>query len=359
MSGAVGASDGALPDVMAAAVYRSPGVITVEERPVPRPGPDQVVVRVHACGICGSDIHQLRDGWGFKPGAVAGHEWSGTIAAVGDAVTGWSVGELVVGGASPRCGTCRRCREGKPSQCENRNAMMSDHHDGAFAEYIVAGTAGVLRLPEGLSPRRAALAEPLSVALHGITRSGVGPDDSVMVFGAGPIGALTVAALHTMGVDDVTVVEPHEGRRSLAHALGVRAVVDPGELEVFPSWEPERMSSRAVHVVLECSGHRAAIEAGFHQLARGGILVMVGAGIDHPTFDINRMILNELTVTGSFVYDLGGFERVMQLLASDGFPADRLIEPADVPLGGIGDALERLAIGRIAGKVMVVPEARS
>ena len=120
------------------------------------------------CGICGSDIHQLRDGWGFKPGAVAGHEWSGTIAAVGDDVTRWSVGELVVGGASPKCGTCRRCREkGKPSQCENRQSMTGEHTDGAFAEYILVREAGVLRLPEGLLPRHAALAEPLSVALHG------------------------------------------------------------------------------------------------------------------------------------------------------------------------------------------------
>ncbi len=353
-----GGSVGALPDVMAAAVYRSPGVIEVEERPVPRPAPDQVVVRVHACGICGSDIHQLRDGWGFRPGAVAGHEWSGTIVAVGEEVTDWSVGELVVGGASPRCGSCRRCREGKPSQCENRTAMMTDHTDGAFAEYVVARAAGVLRLPEGLSPRHAALAEPLSVALHGITRSGVVPGDSVMVVGAGPIGALSVAALHARGIDDITVVEPHEGRRHLARDLGVENVVDPGELEIFPSWEPERLSSRAVHVVLECSGHQAAIEAGFYQLARGGILVMVGAGIQHPTFDINRMILNELTVTGSFVYDLDGFEQALELLASDGFPADRLIDPGDVALGGIGDALESLAVGRIAGKVMVVPGGR-
>ena len=87
---------------MAAAVYQSPGVITIEERPVPHPGPDEVVVRVHSCGICGSDIHQLRDGWGLPPGVVAGHEWSGTIAAIGDDVTTWSVGELVVGGCLAR-----------------------------------------------------------------------------------------------------------------------------------------------------------------------------------------------------------------------------------------------------------------
>jgi threonine dehydrogenase-like Zn-dependent dehydrogenase len=340
---------------MTAAVYQSPGVITVEERPVPRPGPDQVVVRVHSCGICGSDIHQLRDGWGLPAGVVAGHEWSGTIAAVGDDVTDWSVGELVVGGASPKCGTCRRCREGKPSQCENRHSMTDGHTDGAFAEYIVARAAGVVRLPDSLPPRYAALAEPLSVAMHGITRSGVAPGDSVMVFGAGPIGALSVAALRAMGVTDVTVVEPNEGRRRLAMSLGAAEVVDPGDLEVFAPWEPEKQSSRAAHVVLECSGHRAAIEAAFSQVRRGGILVMVGAGIDHPTFNINRMILNELTVTGSFIYDLGGFERALALLASDGFPCDLLIEPNTITLDGITDALEGLAVGKIAGKVMVAP----
>ena len=360
MSGSPGgATDGPLPDVMAAAVYKSPGVVSVEDRPVPRPGPDQVVVRVHSCGICGSDIHQLRDGWGLPKDVVAGHEWSGTIAAVGDDVSTWTVGELVVGGASPKCGTCRRCLEGQPSQCEDRNSMSTgEHTDGAFAEYIVARAAGVVRLPEGLSPRQAALAEPLSVALHGITRSGATPDDSVMVFGAGPIGALSVAALRTMGITDVTAVEPNESRRSLAAALGAKEVVDPADLEVFPSWQPERQAARAAHVVLECSGHRAAIETAFCQVRRGGILVMVGAGIDHPTFDINRMILNELTVTGSFIYDLGGFERALEMLASDGFPAEQLIEPGTIGLDGIVDALEGLAVGKIVGKVMVTPEAR-
>ena len=166
---------------MAAAVYQSPGVITVEDRPVPQPGPDQILVRVDHCGICGSDIHQLKDGWGLPPGAVAGHEWTGTINAVGQGVSDWVVGERVVGGPSPKCGTCRRCLEGKPSQCENRNSMTGEQSDGAFAEYILCRAAGVLRLPEGLHPRHAALAEPLSVALHGITRSGAQPGDAVMV----------------------------------------------------------------------------------------------------------------------------------------------------------------------------------
>jgi threonine dehydrogenase-like Zn-dependent dehydrogenase len=119
------------------------------------------------------------------------------------------------------------------------------------------------------------------------------------------------------------------------------------------------MSDRGVHVVLECSGKKAAIEAGFHQLRRGGVLVMVGAGIEHPTFDPNRMILNELHVCGSFVYDLDGFERALELLSSGDFPNDLLIDPDDVPLDGVAGALEALATGRIAGKVMVIPEVHS
>jgi threonine dehydrogenase-like Zn-dependent dehydrogenase len=348
-----------LPFVMPAAVYRSPGVVTVEDRPVPRPGTGQVLVRVHHCGICGSDIHQLRDGWGFKPGAVAGHEWTGTIAAVGDDVEDWSIGERVVGGSSPKCGSCRRCREGKPSQCENRSSLITDNGDGAFAEFILVRAAGVLRLPDGLSARHAALAEPLAVALHGITRSGIAPGDTAMVIGAGPIGTLTVAALRAMGVDSVTAVEPSEGRKRLAHDVGATEVLDPSDLEIFPSREPEKISSRAVHVVFECSGKKEAVEAGFHQLRRGGVLVLVGAGIEHPTFDSNRMILNELHVCGSFVYDLGGFEHALALLSSGQIPNDLFIDPDDVPLNGVTDALEALATGRIAGKVMVVPEVRT
>jgi threonine dehydrogenase-like Zn-dependent dehydrogenase len=341
---------------MAAAVYQSPGVITVEKRAVPAPGREQVLVAVDHCGICGSDIHQLRDGWGLKAGAVAGHEWSGKIVAIGKDVDTWSIGERVVGGPSPRCGQCRRCREGKPSQCENRSLTVSDWTDGAFAEYIMVSAAGVIRLPDGLSARHAALAEPLSVALHGITRSGIAAGDTAMVIGAGPIGALSVVALQSMGVTDITVVEPTEGRKQLARDLGATLVLDPADLELIPPWEPERISAHAVHVVLECSGHKKAIQAAFNQLRRGGVLVMVGAGIEAPSFDPNRMILNELTVCGSFVYDQGGFERALELLASGAIPGDLLIDTTDVPLNAVGDALEALATGRIAGKVMVVPE---
>ncbi len=346
---------GALPETMPAAVYQRPGEVVVEEKPVPAPGPGEVLVEVDHCGICGSDIHMLLEGWGDKPGLVAGHEFTGSIAALGDGVEGWDLGEAVVGGTTPKCGRCRRCLEGKPSQCENRQGSIVDGHDGAFARYVLVRAAALVRLPEGVTAREAALAEPLAVALHGITRSGAEPGDSVMVIGAGPIGALSVAALVARGIGPVTVVEPGERRRELAAKLGAAKVLDPTELEIFPPWEPERIAEDAVHVVLECSGKKAAIEAGFNQLRRGGTMALVGAGMEGPKFDPNRFLLNELHVVGSFVYDLGGFDRALELLASDGFPTELLIESEDVTLDRISDALVGLAEGRLAGKVMVVP----
>jgi (R,R)-butanediol dehydrogenase/meso-butanediol dehydrogenase/diacetyl reductase len=343
-----------LPPVMQSAVYRSPGDVGVEDRPVPAPGAGEVLVEVAYCGICGSDLHIMIEGWG-KPGSVGGHEYTGTVAAVGDGVTRWSVGDAVVCGPSPRCGECRRCREGKPSQCERRADPVDGNTGGAFARYVLTDDRSLLALPDGMSPRVAALAEPLAVALHGITRSGMVRGDTAMVFGAGPIGALTIAALAAMDLGPVVVVEPGERRRRLALDLGASEVLDPTDLETYPPWEPERQSPRAVDVVFECSGKKAAMESGFYQLRRGGHLVLVGAGIEAPSFDPNRLILNELTVTGSFVYDAGGFERALELLGSGRLPVDVLIDPTDVSLQGLGEAMQRLAQGLVAGKVMVVP----
>jgi 2-desacetyl-2-hydroxyethyl bacteriochlorophyllide A dehydrogenase len=344
-----------LPEFMPVAAYQRRGEVVVEERPVPQPGPGEVLVEVDHCGICGSDIHMLLEGWADKPGRVAGHEWTGAIVAIGEGVDAWAIGDQVVCGSSPKCGRCRRCLEGKPSQCEDREGSIADGFDGAFARYVLVREVSLLRLPDGLTPRQAALAEPMAVALHGINRSGVGVGDSVMIIGAGPIGALALAALKARGIGPITVVEPGEKRKQLARDLGADEVVDPSELETFPLWEPERIAQRAAHVVLECSGKKVAMEAGFQQLRRGGTLALVGAGVEPPTFDANRLLLNELQVVGSFIYDKDGFERALEMLALDGFPTDLLIEDDDIPLDRITDALVGLAEGRYAGKVMVVP----
>lgn len=365
-----------LPAAMDAAVYTKPGEVKVETRPLPDVGPDDLLIEVSHCGVCGSDIHMILEGWG-RPGTIEGHEYTGVVAAVGERVQGWTVGDPVVGGPDRRCGACRFCRAGRPSLCEERGTPgKGGPWQGAFAGYKSLPADNALHLPDGLTLREAALAEPLAVALHGISRSGIlgatpwtatdgdhpghtrDAPSSAMVFGAGPIGALLIAVLAARGVPDIAVVEPSPGRQRLATDVGATRVLGPDQLDLPHLAEPERMVAGAVDVVFECSGKRAAMEAGLGQLRRGGMLVLVGAGIEGPRFDPNRILLNELLITGSFVYDAGGFDTALDLLASGAIPTARLIDPQDVPLSGLLDAMVALAAGDIAGKVLVRPASR-
>ncbi len=343
-----------LPEHMPAAVLRGPGRLEVSDVPVPAVGADDVLVAVELCGICGSDLHMVLEGWG-APGSWQGHEWIGTIAAVGDAVTRWQPGDVVVGGPTVRCGSCPMCVAGRPSLCQQRDTPGIGLEQGAFATFKLSPSAELLALPAGLDRRAAALAEPLAVALHGIHQGRVEPGQRLLVLGAGPIGALSIAALRALGVDDVACAEPSSARRALATAAGATTVVHPDDLVVPSIADPGLVIDAAVDVVLECSGKARAMEAGLAQLVRGGTLVLVGAGIEPPRFDPNRILLNELVITGAFTYDHGGFEQALELLASGALPVDALLEPDDVPLTGILDAMRGLADGRLAGKVLVRP----
>ena len=268
-----------IPTTMPAVVYKGKGELEVEDIPVPSVGPGEVLVEVSHCGVCGSDLHMILDGWGRK-GSVEGHEWSGVVVAVGGGVTTWSVGDHIVGGPTPRCGECEPCRKGHPSLCSQRGTPgMGDSDQGAYARYMKTPENGILRIPDGLSLREAALAEPLAVALHGITKSCIEPGERALVLGAGPIGALTIAALRALGVDDIKVSEPGSLRQDLARRLGATVVVAPDELEVPGPYDPAGIVSDAVDVALECSGHGDAMEAGLAQLKRLGRPVPVGAGM--------------------------------------------------------------------------------
>ena len=344
-------STAGVPATMPAAVYREKGRLEVVEVETPAVGPHDVLLEVSHCGVCGSDLHMVIEGWG-TPGTIEGHEYTGTVIAVGDAVTRWSVGQPVVAGPSRRCGECAACRVGRPSVCLNREEVGSVGHQGAFARYSLTHEEEVLALPGGLTLREAALAEPLAVALHGITRARVEPGHRVIVFGAGPIGALTAAALVARGIQDLTVVEPSPSRQALARAVGVPHVLGPDELPE-PDWHPGHVIEGAFDRAIECSGRRAAMEQAFALLGRMGRLVLVGAGIDPPRFDANRITLNELEITGAFVYDATGFEDALALLPQ--LPVEHLIEPVDVTLPELLDTMQRLAAGDLAGKVMVTP----
>src|SRR2546423_10612346 len=181
-----------VPATMRAAVYQAPRVIEVQQIAVPRLGPEDVLVEIDFCGVCGSDLHFVIEGWS-APGRVHGHEWSGRVAALGSGVDGWRIGDRVVGGPTP-CGECRLCKAGRTSLCRHDvlSADIVNAGTGAYAQFHIAQSRQIHRVPEGLSQRAAALTEPLAVALHGITRSGAQAGDRVLVTAAGPIGLPTV-----------------------------------------------------------------------------------------------------------------------------------------------------------------------
>lgn len=344
----------AIAGTMRAAVTRGPGRLEVVEVPVPSVGPREVLVAVDLCGVCGSDLHMVLEGWA-RPDTIGGHEWVGRVVGVGAEVSRWSVGDAVVGGPSSGCGTCPSCVDGRPSLCADRDAPGREEPDGAFAEYRCTPDDELLPLPDGVTARTAALTEPLAVALHAISNGSIRSGHRVLVVGAGPIGALAIAALVARGVDDVECVEPNAARAELARSVGARRVRSPEELVVPSIAEPGLVVDGAFDVVLECSGKASAMEAGLAQLVRGGTLVLVGAGIEPPRFDPNRILLNELVVTGAFNYDDDGFEDALDLLASGRLPVDALLAPGEVPLDGLLDSMRDLASGRVAGKVLVRP----
>ena len=339
---------------MRAAVVHGPGDVRVEDRPVPCPTGTQVLVEVSHCGVCGTDLHLALDGWA-RPGTVGGHEWSGIVRAVAGDGGAVAVGDAVVGGPAPGCGVCRSCRDGRPSLCPSHATPGRGEPDGAFATYVCADERAVVPVPAGLALRTAALAEPLAVALHAVTRSGARPGHRVLVSGGGPIGLLVVAALRARGVEEVVVSEPHHARRDLARAVGATGVVAPDDLEVPSMAEPRRLVAGAVDVAIECSGRAAAVAAACAQLTTGGRLVLVGSGIAPLALDPNRVLLNELEVTGAFEYDPGGIAEALSLLAGGAVELSPLVEAEDVGLDGLPQALVGLADGTIAGKVLVAP----
>ena len=344
----------AIPPTMRAAVYKRRGEIVVEERRVPEIGPHDVLVEVDHCGICGTDLHLVMEGMGI-PDSIGGHEWSGRLVALGSAVEGWSLGDLVVAGPLAGCGVCVPCRRGRPAVCTRLPAFDYVSFQGAFADYVRIQAARLHRVPPGLSPRAAALAEPVAVALHGLTiGGGARPGQRVLVTGAGPIGLLTIAALRAAGVEDITVSEPAPERRARALAIGAARAVKPEELPAAPLITPV---DEPFDVAYECSGRARACEAALDQLGYAGTLVLVGTGSERPSINHNRLILLELTVAGTFNYDADGFARALELLATGRLPVGQLIEPGAIALDGMLETMQRLAAGELAGKVMVAPTA--
>jgi 2-desacetyl-2-hydroxyethyl bacteriochlorophyllide A dehydrogenase len=341
---------------MPAAVYVGEGEIAVRGLDVPTPAADEVLVEVSHCGICGTDLHLVLERYA-RPDSVLGHEWAGTIAALGSGVRGWEAGARVVQNPTPGCGECRACLRGRSSVCLRRDPPdLLAFTSGAFCRYKVVPASALLRVPDSLPTRAAALTEPTAIAIHTANLSGVTPEDRVLVTGGGPVGLLTTAVLRARGVDNITVSEPAPLRRERALAVGAAHVIAPDALKRAPMGRPV---AEPYTIAFECSGNATAAESAFDQLDYAGTLVFVGTGHDMPRINHNRAIVLELSIIAAYNYDIEGFAPALELLASGRLPLDALIEPEDVMLDDVLGTMHRLAAGELPGKVMVRPETRS
>lgn len=292
------------------------------ELPDPEPGPGEVAVEVAFCGICGSDLHMLPSP-AISPGTVLGHEFSGRIAAVGEGVEGWEVGERVCVLPAHPCGECLSCRAGNEHLC--LQAPVRGHglgaKQGAYAQRVLAHAETLFRLPESLPDRHGALVEPLAVGVHAVRLAETETSEPVCVLGAGPIGVMTALALRARGFERIVVCEPGERRRDRIAALGFNALPLEGVHEAVLA----EFGMEPPAAVLECAGHPDALGLALELVRPAGVVVACGVLEEPVPLNQLLLILKEARIHGSFAYAREDFAEAIELLAAAAVPADELI----------------------------------
>jgi (R,R)-butanediol dehydrogenase / meso-butanediol dehydrogenase / diacetyl reductase len=347
--------------LMQAALITGAGAVELRDFPDPTPTETGVVVDVAFCGICGTDIHAYQSGHPYNP-AICGHEWAGTISAVGSGVNSFREGDRVVVAVAPACGRCAACLAGQTDRCftsfasaTGRDRLAPPH--GGFAPRIGVAADRVVPTDPGLDDEQAAQVEPLTVAFHGVRHSRLRLGDTAVVQGAGPIGLGTLQWVRAGGAGTVVVVEPNPARRELASALGAHHVVEPGA--PADSLVRELTHGLGADVVYECVGRPFAIQAAVDLARRGGSMCLIGLADSDASIVPATWLVKEITVTASLAYFREEFEMAMGMMA-DGRVQAEPMHSCTVGLDGLADALADLASGRSEQtKVLVNPNWRS
>jgi L-iditol 2-dehydrogenase len=259
---------------MRAGVYAGPGKVSIESRPVPVPGPNEVLVRVRACGICGSDVNALRAAVPeMAPGTILGHEATGVVETLGAGVTAYAGGERVVVEPLLTCGQCRYCTSGRLAICRSLR-ILGVHADGAFAAYVAVPAHRLYRIPESLDFRLASLTEPVSVAVHGLRVGGFQPGMRILVLGAGMIGLAAVAAARAWGAGEIFLTARYPHQVELGRACGATRVLSEQDSTAEAL---ETLGRKApITMVVDTIGHAETIEAAGAAIEPGGTVAELG-----------------------------------------------------------------------------------
>ncbi|MBB5918628.1 2-desacetyl-2-hydroxyethyl bacteriochlorophyllide A dehydrogenase [Nocardia transvalensis] len=321
---------------MRALVIEEPGKYSVTTLPDPAPGPGEVVVRVGAVGICGTDLHIVAGE--FPPTSypiVPGHEFAGEVVELGAEAPGVRVGDTVAVDPSLFCGRCHYCAIGRGNLCENWGAI-GDTVDGAMAEYVKVPVENCHRLPGHVPATHGALVEPLSCAVHGFDVLPRQLASHYLIYGAGTMGLLMLQLAIAAGAASVSVVDVNAARLEVARTLGAdAAVTDADELDRPEGWE----------IVIDCTGAIPAIEDGLSRVRRGGTFQQFGVAAAAARASVSpfRVYNDEITIVGSMAV-LHSFGRAVDLLGEGVIDADTMITH-DFPLGEFDEALDTFRSG--------------
>ncbi len=298
---------------MKAAAFRRQNEMEIVDAPVPTAAPGDVVLKVHDCGICGSDLHACQYGMGMHAGSIMGHEFCGEIREIGAGVDGFRIGERVAGLPFAFCGECDRCKNGMAVHCRNLKGLGLGQLPGAYAEFVACPAASLFKLPDSISSRDGALVEPLSVGLHAIKRSRLRAGMTVLVMGAGPIGLATLTWAKGKGAT-VVVSEIAQGRGELALRLGADIIVNPRVQN--PADKVRELTGRDPELILECIGIKGTLGEAIRMVAPRGEVVVVGVCMETDEIQPLQGILREAEVKFALAYDPADFDETIEALAN-------------------------------------------
>ena len=330
---------------MRAAVYHSKRDIRVEEVAEPGPlGPRQVRLRPAVCGICGTDLHEYAAGpiviptsphplSGASAPQILGHEFSGEVLEVSGDVVGVAVGDRVAVMPLVYCRQCYYCRRGLNHLCATMACTGLSWQGGGISEQVIVPDYQVSRLPDEVSDVQGALVEPAAVAAYGVDRTGLRAGDTILVTGAGPIGALAALYAHAAGAARVIVSEPNARRRALVETFGIATVLDP-LTEPVPELVRELTGGIGVDTAAECSGSQGGLTTALDSLRAHGTATQVGLHVGTATIDPMALSNKDLSLIGTWCYPVYDFPRITALIASGRYPVEKVLTEV-IPVGDI------------------------
>ncbi len=312
---------------MKAAIFSKVGSpLTVETVPDPVPGPDEIILKVARCGVCGSDLHATEDGLMTLPaGSVMGHEFAGEVAATGPGVTGWKEGQLVTALPFISCGHCAPCHRGDSLHCTKIISTGLGQNPGAYAEFVRVGTNDTIALPASVGVTEGALIEPLAVGFHAVEMARLSAGANILVLGAGPVGLSVALFARFFGARNIIVSEPAPARAALAAKMGATDAITErndigGQFRKLANGMPP-------DVIFECVGVPGMIGEAINLAPRAGRIVIVGVCSKPDQFLPLPAIMKELQLQFVLAYRKRDFELIAHLLASDRIdPAPMLTE---------------------------------